>query len=641
MSVLTSLLRCYEYCEMKGFVDAHKGKNAVILPLYHETITAKNNNILKLTLNRDGRLINACFAVDDETCIFPGTEDSLARSGKFPPPHPLEDKMQYCIGKIADENKFKAYMEGFEDFRNNVRGAEVGAFLDSIEKFLNNDQNYEMILSKLPLKGIRPIKDDKNGGKDGAKIEYLNDKNKTIEHNFKDTFVCFEVIGADGKNRSVDTFVELHKEFVKYVNKMSKAKGQEGICNISGNLEPITYKHRGLMGNAKIISVSNKGETYRGRFSSGSDIIKVGRKTSEKIHLMFKFFLQNKNSNQHLADSLFLLNWFSGDVTNSIEFDLADDSDDYMEDSVQPPVSEKNRFVGRTFIKGCEKLNPDWQYYFMLVDKSSNGRMSIRYYKELPNSQLIDNLKKWQAGYAWEKKDFENEGYMEWIPSLNKTLLAAYGTEQNSFLKIDKKKFKKDQFQNLIVALVEGRGMPSNIKNKLAQNIRNRQRYKDSWNMLLIVSLAILSEGRKEYKKMIEENLQTRSYLYGRLLAIYEKTERDVLSDKVKGETEGSSTSNNLSTNAERYWNAFANKPDATMKILESATKYCEIYMLKSSALTGSLVKMRKAKSEIMRLLDNEDNLKFNKNKPLDNDFIFGYYAQKKELYTKKENKNE
>lgn len=640
MSVLTNLLRCYEYCENEGLVDVHNGRDTVLLPVYHQSITAKKNNILKLTLDEIGTLLSADFAVDDEVYIFPITEDSVARSGKIPPPHPLEDKMQYCISRISNGDKFKAYIEEFNNFYSYVMNSsyvvnpKVKLFLSSIKTFLLNEKNYELILSKLSMNDLKQTK--------VSEIEYTDKKGNTVKYDFKDTFLCFEVKFKDGSYLKVDTFKELHEEFIKYIDESSTSNNSQGTCNISGKCETITDKHRGLMGTAKVISVSNNKETYFGRFNVGTDIIKIGRKSSEKIHLILKFLLENQNSHTRLAGTLFLVNWFSGDIKNNIAFDLTEnEADDYMDDERQITVSEKTRFINRAFIKGSEKLNPEDKYYLMLVDKSSNGRISIRYYKEMPNSQLICSLESWQKKYFWEKKNFERNLYYLWIPTLNSILLAAYGIERNDFLTIDKEEFKKDQFQNLVIALIEKRSIPSNIKNALAQNIRNRQRYSKTWSKVLIVSLAILSEGRKEDNKMREKNHQTRSYLYGRLLAIYEELENTVLRDKEQSSFNSSSKSNIRSTNAQRYWNAFVNKPDTTMKTLELATKYCVGYTLSSDKLAGVLIKMEKARSEIFELLDTEENRKYKTNTQLDNDFIFGYYAQRKDLFTKKEKDDE
>ncbi|ASS41381.1 hypothetical protein AXF21_05500 [Eubacterium minutum ATCC 700079] len=133
---------------------------------------------------------------------------------------------------------------------------------------------------------------------------------------------------------------------------------------------------------------------------------------------------------------------------------------------------------------------------------------------------------------------------------------------------------------------------------------------------------------------MREKDCQTRSYLFGRLLSVYDKLENDVLWDKNK--KQGSDKWSDIrATNAERYWNVFANKPDTTMGMLERSTKYCVEYM-KSNGLSGFLKKIEEAKGEILELLDTEENRKY-KNTQLYNDFIFGYYAQRKEFFTKKE----
>ena len=100
MSVLTNLLKCYEYCENEDLVDVHNGRDTVLLPLYHSNIKAKKNNVLKVTLNENGDLLSADFAADGEVHIFPITEDSVARSNNIAP-HPLEDKMQYCQLEIG------------------------------------------------------------------------------------------------------------------------------------------------------------------------------------------------------------------------------------------------------------------------------------------------------------------------------------------------------------------------------------------------------------------------------------------------------------------------------------------------------------------------------------------------------------
>lgn len=625
MSVLTSLLKAYNISEQMNLVDNHNGKDTVLLPLYHQSKRAVKGDTVKVTINKNGNVINAKF-LTDEVVIFPITEDSVARSGKMPPPHPLEDKMGYCINSIANPEKYITYRKEFDGFYNQAQDEEVKCFLTSIALFLDDAENFENIINCLFQADNIEVK--------GAVVEKIDEKGKTKEINFEEIFLCFSVEDCDSsKTLDVSTYKKLHKEFISYVEKT--ANGNRGLCNISGTDEVLTEKHRGLLGTAKIISVSNNKETYIGRFKKGTDIIRIGRKTSEKIHLMLKFLLENKNSSSHLADSLFLVNWFETDVMNERAFDIT--STQY-----KPPVAEANKDIARAFKSGDKVIFNADRYYIMLIDKSSNGRISIRYYRELAESGLKDNLDKWQTKYHWVKWDENCATYVKWIPSLEQIIFAAYGIERNNWLYVDKEKFKKDQYQKMIMALMENRSVPKNIKAKLSSNVRNRQRYKEQWNFLFKVALAVLSEGRKEYNIMRPLEKQSRSYLLGRLLAVYEKIETDVLVYKSKGESNSKEPTGKIrSTNAERLWNSFAMQPGYVMRTLESKTKPYAIQMKTTDKLLPLYKIMDKVKQEIITELD-ELIIKGEKlNTPLDDDYIFGYNAQKKILYSKKETRDE
>lgn len=626
MSVLTGLLQAYEQSENANIVDNHFGMQTVLLPIYHQSLRAKDKNVLKITINESGEVLDAEFP-NDQTIIFPITENSVARSGKIPPPHPLEDKMQYCIKAIAEPEKFDLYMKEFDSFFEYIKQGKVKNFLMPIRAFITNEDSYKEILVNLRLDGVSDI--------GNGEIEYINEKGKKTKHNFQNTFLCFQVKNMESNEYTdVSKFRELHNAFIEYIdNTVDESK--VGRCNISGKIEALTDKHRGLMGTAKIISVSNNKETYYGRFKSGDDIIRVGRKTSEKIHLMLKYLLENNNSSKHLADSLYLVNWFLDDVTNECGFDLT--SNEYYSEEYMPVDCETGKKIGEAFVTGRKKFNAAFGYYLMLIDKSSNGRISIRYYKELPKSELLNNLVAWREKYVWERWDSETKKYIKFIPELNQILLCAYGIEFNNWIEMKDEKFKKDQFQNLVMAILERRSIPSNIKKALSINIRNRQRYKKQWNFLLNTALAVLSEERKEYGRMRAREEQTRSFLYGRLLAIYEKIENDVLLSEtdVTKKKENGENSVIRTTNAARLWNAYVTKPETTMRTLELNTRVYANKMRNSEKLVGLYIKMEKIKTDIIQMLEEKTLEKVKMNNPLDTDFIFGYYAQRKELYSK------
>lgn len=134
---------------------------------------------------------------------------------------------------------------------------------------------------------------------------------------------------------------------------------------------------------------------------------------------------------------------------------------------------------------------------------------------------------------------------------------------------------------------------------------------------------------------------QSYSYLYGRLLAIYEMTEASLYSMDAKEANAANPTggetkkSNYRLTNAERLWTAYVNAPFSTLKLLDTKTKVYE-RKLKTDH-PGMLVKLQKQKDEIFRLLDPIQEKVQNPNKALDSEFIFGYQAQKAALYAKEE----
>lgn len=125
---------------------------------------------------------------------------------------------------------------------------------------------------------------------------------------------------------------------------------------------------------------------------------------------------------------------------------------------------------------------------------------------------------------------------------------------------------------------------------------------------------------------MLDHENKDRSYLFGRLLAIFELLELQ------RYQLDGSK--NDRITNAERYWTAYTSQPAKLMMNLTNKIKpYEEAVKLNSP---GIFNKLEKEREEIMVLLGplmQERGI----NDPLDYRFIFGYYAEKQYFYTKQE----
>ena len=558
MDFFTSLLKAYEKAEEIGLVDQQNGDNPVLLPLYHTSLKSNGKNIISVRLDRDGSFYKAEVMADNQTIIFPVTGDSVARSGSNPSSHPLVDKFSYYVSEV-NQSQYDNFHEQLANWIDYCDEGEVKDFLMKIRHFILQTDFLSSILQSLYGEDYQ---------REGLKITYSDSdgKNKTVD--LSAYFLEFSIVRFNGfKDESVTSYKELHQSYISFVR---ANQDNLGTCNISGRTEQITNKHRGLMGNAKIISVSNKGEAYKGRFKEREDVFSVGYETSEKIHLMIKYLLENKNSSTWLESSQYLINWFSDDLANESQLDIVkpefnelfEDSEDERDSLVFIKPNKENKKIGSSFIKGQKLFSNDAMYNISILNKTSNGRIALKYFRQVQVSQLLKNLETWQENYSWEAKT-KSGNYQLRTPTFNEIINAAYGIDRERYLELDNDSFKSDQYQQLVTALIDGRLIPNTIVKKLEDNIKQRQKYSKHWYQVQQVSLAVLQKqyGR-EFTPMLDHQETDRSYLFGRLLAIYE------LFEAQRYALDGSSQER--ITNAERYWNAYTGQPAKMMHHLEN-----------------------------------------------------------------------
>lgn len=568
--------------------------------------------------------MKADFMADGESIIFPVTSDSVARSGKNPAPHPLVDKLTYYLSEI-DQGQYDTYHRQLNEWITQCQEQEVKTFLSYIQRFLSQDDFIEKIVQSL----YGRVK-----SREGVKVTYLNSDDSEKIVDLSTAFLEFKIDQFIGyQTVSVTNYVDLHKAYISYVESNQQA---DIICNISGKQEVLAAKHRGLIGNAKLISVSNNIETYKGRFKEREDVFTVGNQTSEKIHLMAKFLLENEHTHAWLGSGQHLINWFSDDLTNETQLDITtpkvedngmfDFGETSSDDGPKFQVTEANKKISSAYIHGKKEFGDGATYYVAIVNKTNDGRVALKYFRQLAASQLLDNLNKWQDKYSWQFKK-KNEEYAECPPSYIDIILVAYGVDRGRFLELDNDKFKSDQFQKLATAMIDGKDVPETILGKLRDNIKQRQRYGNTWNKVLFVSLALLHKNNKEeFTPMLDHENKNRSYLFGRLLAIFELLELQ------RYQLDGSK--NNRITNAERYWSAYTSQPAKLMMNLTNKIRpYEEAVKLNSPGIFKKLDKERVEIMDSLSPLMQDRGI----NDPLDYRFIFGYYAEKKYFYTKQE----
>ena len=621
MSLLTALLDSYDYALEHDMVGKSDHFGNTLLPMYYNSMKSNGKNIIELLLSKESDLLEARVLPDGETIQLPVTEDSVARSSGVAP-HPLVDSATYVIQD--GEKRSAAYMEQME----NWLAYNANDYVKIIRDFLKKPGMLDAVKKRL--------KDSEEGEEEKA-------KKSAASIDFEKVFFTFSIENYEGmKNVSVSENAALqgrYKAYVEYLNANDPEK-EKITCNLSGKEDYLCIKHQPLMGTARLVSqITANDENYRGRFTTADQSIKIGMETSQKIHLMAKYLLSGQGTRRWLGEQANMVSWFSDDLSNAAEFNPTK--------STKVASSVKNRLLAlkqeksdasmiademtedivKSFTSGKRMFSDDATYYIAIFDKISNGRVAAKYFRSLSASRLKENLVAWQEKYHWWGFSNENRD-KEFTPSPRRMVLAAYGVERDGMLEIAKNDFLKNQYQNIVTALVEGRAVPRNFEKALAVNIRHRQNYDKTWMEVLFCALAVLKDKGGIKDPMLNRENTDRSYLFGRLLASFEYLEESTFGEK-----------DERSTNAEKMWTSYTNHPATMMLRLRNLMKPYERKLersdkpLKRAAFFNATREIREATNMLHESYD-MDSVEVNR--PLDYGFIFGYEAQRQAFYSGK-----
>ena len=621
-------------CEESGLVDNFNDLNnsAVLLPIFHTNKRSNNGkDIIEITLNEEGDFLRANYLEKNEIIIFPITEASVARANDKAP-HPLSDELSYITTAFSQE-KSDAYMENLGKWVHFNGEGHENVILNSIWTYLKKDTLLDDIIDYLYPRSVYKV--------DANKIVVsVDDKNITLSS--KD-FITFCIETKAKRNRKVSKDKELHKNFISFVESTLDKLPKE-LCDISGLQTYCTKKHRGLMGNAKLISVSNHIETYYGRFEDGSSVTKVGYITSQKIHNMLKYLLENTSTSHTLDASSKVITWpsvdlqdYDYDFMNEQTFSETEDENDlvsFLDDDMEEySIKSKKAQVINDHIRG-KMLSThattyqdfdNLRFYVLIIDKVSNGRISVKYFREIFMGDLTNRISNWYATTNWQY------GYGKYLkvktPSLSQIANVTYGhfNKDSKRIEMYDDALRKKTVERLLPSIVDGKKIPMDIVNKTMNNLSKRIAYKEGWDTLLNTACSVLKKYKWDYKReevtsKLDEMNNSRDYLYGRLLAVIELIET-------------TATSSDKITNAEKLWATYMQSPQKTYGIL---IKRIRPYLDRLKKNNKYYYYYDTLLSELTNAINDLDLSNGQQNSRLNEDFIFGYYAQKKQTYTKK-----
>lgn len=635
MAWLKTLADTYDvHCELAGVI---KNDQPVLLPISHSTFNAQ----IEVTIDEDGNFISAkkLEKGSDIVTIIPVTEDSAARSSGIAP-HPLCDKLCYLAGDYAaytgDKKKegcYEAYMEQLDDWACSEYAHPV---VRSIKKYLEKRSLiHDLIENQVLVLNESGVLTDQiklqGSGQTGANIRFI-------------------VYGNDvpfvWQNR------ELYERYDAYYQ---KKMGESGICYVSGKMEACSEKHPSKIRNsgdkAKLISGNDEsGFTYRGRFVSKDQAVSVGYVVSQKAHNALKWLIQKQG---YTRDGSAVVCWMTNRDTqipdimkDSVhayqdidEFDF--DVIDVME-AADTNQNDTGKYFAEQFnhaVSGyAAKIKADDKIAVIALDAATTGRLSIAYYDEMGAKQYMDALLNWQEHCKWnryikvEELSGEKKGIScECSPAPRDMALAAFGVQRSNWLEADGKLIRT--VTNRLLPCITGKRaeIPKDLIRAAAIRASMPQTMNDYvwYNDVLCVVCAMIrfnyEKGGRTMDRFLEDNVEDRNVLFGRLLAVYDYMEQQAMFRQEESRT----------TNVKRYWNAFSSRPAGTFKTIKQ-----NMIPYEKKLSDFKLKKFEEWTEEIMSHL----SVNGFDNKPLSEMYLPGYYKQMeymKQAFSKKEDSAE
>lgn len=642
---IETLSRTYDACSSLVGVELDGG--LTLLPLSHSTANAQ----IELTVDMDGNPVRELTSVVEkngrnEVTVIPVTEDSAARSnGNFP--HPLYDKLCYVAGdysKYTGEQKeecFEAYLNALGRWTRSEYG---NPWLSAVYRYVERGTMIEDLVSM----GL--LKLDEAG-------KLSEKENKMGQIAQTDAFVRFAVV-ENGRKTDLWKKQEMYEAYANYY--LSRTDEKE-LCYVSGRYEVCTEKHpskiRNTADKAKLISGNDdSGFTYKGRFSDKKEAVSVGYAASQKAHNALRWLLKKQG---YLEDGNAVVVWklpdgkkeetealeqlkvpdIFGDSLQafSIQLDEKDENDgEKIEEESPKEIHTGERYAMRLkqAMQGYARdLKPDDKVIMIVLDAATTGRLSIDYYHEFAGNEFIDRVIEWHEHCTWQRwvrpKNAKQNILVKTAPSPKEMVLAAFGTQRgNGFLDCDPE-LKRSTIRRILPCIVGlSPKIPKDIVHAAVNRASNPQTYSPFvWeNQVLAVACAMLHYNQYKAEKERDESMETekqqekeRAELFGRLLAIMDAIER-----KATYSSEQENANKRL-TNAKKLWSAFTRRPMTTFERLNQKMKHAY-----EGRLTGRTAAFME--DEITNVVNRLNEINGFTNKPLREEYLLGYCAQREKM---------
>jgi CRISPR-associated protein Csd1 len=602
---------------------------------------------IEITLNGSGKFRSASV-VEQETTFIPATEKSAGRtSGTVA--HGLADKLKYVapegsnlISSTASEEENDDVESSQEDqvpphtlYLNQLRDwvaaepdphvrsvltyVETGSIVrDLLEQRILHADSSGRLLTRWPGPGAPP-----------AIFKVL-----TANKGDRDQLAAVVRWIVEMPTPEDDARLWLNPRVqTSWQRFVAKQAGKASLCMVTGEMLAPASNHpkrlRHGKDGAKLISSNDKvGFTYRGRFRLAEHAYGIGSSATQKAHNALRWLIASERKQAYRNGDQVIVAWAVGGqpvpaVVAATDEIVPTEQDRYRGDAGQLFAKKLNNAI-----RGYESKLPERSdIVVMALDSATPGRLAVTFYRELERSEFLDRIKSWHEGGAWQQNLAWDRQFVG-TPAPADIARAAYGRQ------VKGKKTSKllvATVERLLPCIVDGRPFPRDLVQNCIQRttrrsslMRTKKGYEQEFEFCLGVACSVLKQSRPKeaYSMSLDEGRKTRSYLYGRLLAVAESIERYALDQAEE----------TRDTSASRYMQRFADHPFQTWLIISKNLKPYETRLRSKESTVNFLKRRQDLIGQISDLFETDD---FIKQVRLDGEFLLGYYCQRQSLYRK------
>lgn len=594
-----------------------------------------------VTLRADGTFSSARELTKEELyCAIPSLPAAESRTSGIGSPFPLAEQMKYLVCREGEENpRLELYLDQLKQWCEQPDAPDcLRKLYDYLSKktLLRDMQD----IARLDVKYVSETVDTTTGevvSKPGADAK---------------EFVDFAMEGGDDTAR-LGMRKNVKESWSRYRQQLSD--GEVDLCYATGTQAKRLDKHPKVRGNAKLISAEDAAYRfqYKGRFVEDRSAATVSEGASLKAHNALKWLMDKQGFSRY---GLYIVAWnvMSGALEVPVEEPDEDEDDEpkmldtfsgyaqALRDATEGHGDKLKAFqkkIGDT----SEREQRIASTVVMGMEAATDGRMSINYYQEMPGNVYAERLEVWYCTCCWEYPKYVTEGTIRYIQTPTPLMIAraVMGSDSVQRALADVKckksdaKQMRDLYKRLLFCMVEGQALPRNLVTSAVHRAEFPLSFQDGnkawvrkyWEECIRTTCALIRKRRIDTQTedemisspRLQRNCTDRSYLYGRLFAVADVIERNARTGE-----------DNLPTNAVRWMQAFVHRPAETWKLLHSKL-IPYLGTLGAKNLAGYYQYLF---GEIERKFTPQDRAS---NRPLNENFLIGIYAQNRELYTKAE----